>query len=82
MSRHVHVVVSDCPNDGPQVRRVLKGTTQAALSRLMAASRRWWTIGGSNRYLNGEASIATAVQYVAAQERILASIVDMTVTQP
>jgi len=81
MGNHVHVVVSDCPNDGPQVRRVLKGMTQAALSQLAGAPRRWWTIGGSDRYLNDEAAIAAAVRYVADQKRTLASIADMLVTQ-
>jgi REP element-mobilizing transposase RayT len=32
MCNHVHVVVMDCPDDGPAVRRILKGNSHAALS--------------------------------------------------
>jgi hypothetical protein len=47
MGNHVHVVIWNCPNDGPAVRRVLKGVTQAALSDHRGESHRWWTAGGS-----------------------------------
>ncbi|MBL8798114.1 MAG: hypothetical protein JNM56_29725 [Planctomycetia bacterium] len=50
MANHVHVVVMDCPDDGPQVRRVLKGCTQAALCEFAGQQRRWWTASGSDRY--------------------------------
>src|SRR5947209_16158139 len=33
MANHIHVVVCDCPDDGPAVRRILKGVSQAALSK-------------------------------------------------
>lgn len=35
MSNHVDMVVANCPEDGPPVRRVLKGVTQAALNKLV-----------------------------------------------
>src|SRR5262245_48963559 len=31
MANHIHVVITDCPDDGEAVRRVLKGNSQAAL---------------------------------------------------
>ena len=38
MRTHVHIVVRECPDDGPAVRRVLKGATQADLCELCAFS--------------------------------------------
>ena len=82
MRSHVHVVVIDCPEDGPLVRRGLKGPSQTRLSRLAGKPQRWWTRGGSDRYLRDEASIQGAIDYVAAQEGILAQIIDMEVGAP
>jgi len=31
MAQHCHVLVMGCPTDGPAVRRILKGTTQASI---------------------------------------------------
>jgi hypothetical protein len=76
MANHVHIVVTQCPDDGPAVRRILKGTSQAALSRLAGTPRKWWTTGGSDRYKHGEAAIMTAVNYVANQEFPLVFIVN------
>lgn len=74
MAAHVHVVVMNCPADGPAVRRVLKGNTQAALSRNHGSSRRWWTENGSDRYKNDLQAIENAVNYVARQEGMLAGV--------
>ena len=41
MRNHVHVVVCDCPDDGPGVRRVLKGVSQSDLTKHTGQSRRW-----------------------------------------
>jgi REP element-mobilizing transposase RayT len=79
MANHVHVVVCDCPDDGPVVRRVLKGVSQADLSRAQGRPQRWWTQGGSDRYKHGQAAITAAVAYVANQQGKLAEIVDMEV---
>jgi len=79
MANHVHVVTFGCPPDGASVRRVWKGTTQAALSKLVGQSRSWWTDGGSDRYKNDEKAIESAIEYVANQEFKLAMIVDMVV---
>jgi REP element-mobilizing transposase RayT len=68
MANHIHVVITDCPDDGPAVRRVLKGVSQAALSRAQGRPQRWWTAGGSDRYKHGAAAVEAAVQYVADQE--------------
>jgi len=76
MFNHVHVVVCNCPGDGPEIRRLLKGRAHADLSRSSPAPRRWWTQGGSDRYLNDESSIAAAVRYVATQPKPLAEIAE------
>jgi REP element-mobilizing transposase RayT len=77
MANHVHVVVADCPDDGPLVRRALKGVTQAALSDHAGGPRRWWTEAGSDRYKHGEDAVRAAVGYVAGQEWMLAGVDDM-----
>ena len=79
MANHVHIVFVNCPNDGPSVRKVYKGVTQAALSRQHGSPKRWWTHGGSDRFKNDDAAIEAAIQYVANQERMLAGIKDMVV---
>jgi REP element-mobilizing transposase RayT len=79
MANHVHVVVCDCPDDGPAVRRVFKGVSQAALSKAEGRSQRWWTAGGSDRYKHGTAAVQAGIDYVANQAHKLAEIVDMEV---
>lgn len=79
MANHIHVVIMDCPADGPKVRRVLKGNTQAKLSTHHGSPRVWWTDSGSDRYKNGQEAIDTAIQYVADQEFKLVEIIDMQV---
>jgi REP element-mobilizing transposase RayT len=76
MANHVHVVVMDCPIDGPAVRRVLKGTSQASLNDHVGHNQRWWTAGGSDRYKNDWPAIEAAVKYVADQHGKLATILD------
>ena len=56
MANHIHVVIADCPDDGPGVRRILKGNSQADLSDAAGATRRSWTQGGSDRYLHDHPS--------------------------
>jgi len=82
MANHVHAVILDCPDDGPGVRRALNGPSQAVLSRQEGGSRRWWTRGGSNRYLRGEEAILDAAEYVARQQGMLAGIDEMRVFLP
>lgn len=82
MWNHAHVIVNNCPNDGPEVRRILKGVSQNALSKYDGKPRRWWTAGGSDRYLHGEQALIAAVRYVADQPGVLAEIVDMLVFNP
>jgi REP element-mobilizing transposase RayT len=79
MANHAHVVVTRCPDDGPAVRRILKGVSQAALSRVRGGPRRWWTAGGSDRYKHGTAAVDEAVRYVGDQEWKLVEIIDMVV---
>ena len=76
MFNHVHVVVCKCPCDGPAVRRLLKGRAHTDLSRSSREPRRWWTQGGSDRYLNDESSVSGAVRYVANQPNPLAEIAE------
>jgi len=77
MANHVHVVIMDCPDDGPAVRRILKGNSQAALSKATGRRQRWWTAGGSDRYKHDPNAIEAAVEYVARQSKMLAQIIDM-----
>lgn len=82
MVNHVHVVTVDCPDDGPGVRRVLKGISQRCLCEAYGVQRRWWTAGGSDRYLHDEQAVAAAVRYTANQARKLAEIVDHRIIDP
>jgi REP element-mobilizing transposase RayT len=82
MSNHVHVVVTGCPIDGSAVRRILKGNTQADLSKSVGESRRWWTAGGSDRVREGAQSIESTVEYVACQAGVLAEVVENAVVIP
>jgi len=77
MANHVHVVITDCPADGPAVRRVLKGNSDAKLRA--NESRRGWTAGGSDRSKRDAPAIEAAVNYVANQKGKLAEIIDMEV---
>jgi REP element-mobilizing transposase RayT len=79
MHNHIHVLVTDCPDDGPVVRRILKGCSQAALSRFVGQSQRWWTAGGSDRYKHGASAVEAADRYVANQPGMLVEIVNMEV---
>jgi REP element-mobilizing transposase RayT len=79
MCNHIHVVVMDCPDDGPAVRRIFKGNSQAKLSEVAGSPKSWWTKGGSNRYLHSEEAIRACIRYVAEQKRKLAEIIDMEV---
>jgi hypothetical protein len=79
---HVHVVVMNCPPDGPAVRRTLKGNCQADLNDHVGQNRRWWTAGGSDRYKNNWPAIDAAVEYVANQPGMLAGIIDGQVVWP
>jgi len=74
MANHVHLVVRNCPDDGPAVRRVFKGVSQAKLNETLNIKQRWWTHGGSNRYLHGNDSILAAMRYVEEQEYCLIAI--------
>jgi REP element-mobilizing transposase RayT len=74
MANHLHLLVVGCPNDGSEVRRVLKGNSQAALSKLRGSPQRWWTAGGSDRYKNDEQAILNAMRYIENQDRVLVAI--------
>ena len=76
MANHIHAVVCDCPNDGPAVRRALKGVSQAALSSASGKPQRWWTAGGSDRAKADPIAIENTVTYVANQENKLVEIID------
>jgi REP element-mobilizing transposase RayT len=76
MRNHVHVLVTNCPEDGPGVRRILKGVSQAKLSDVAGANRRWWTQGGSDRQKFDDAAMDAADEYIEKQVGQLAEIVD------
>ena len=77
MTNHVHVLIVDCPDDGEGVKRILKGNSQAELSRAAGNPQRCWTAGGSNRYLHGHPAIGNVDCYIRDQEHILAEIVNL-----
>jgi len=70
-------VLTDCFENGPAVRRILKGNTQAELTKYHGSPRVWRTTRGSDRYKLGREPIEVAVQYVADQEFKLAEVIDM-----
>jgi REP element-mobilizing transposase RayT len=74
MKNHTHVMMMQCPEDGSAVRRILKGTTQAALSKQAGTPNRWWTQGGSNRYKYDQLAIDNANRYIKNQDGILVGI--------
>lgn len=82
MANHVHIVVSGCPQDGPMVRRILKGISDAKLRKEFPGNGRWWTQGGSDHYKNTPRAIEAAIDYVANQEYILVAIDNMRVFIP
>lgn len=81
MANHVHLVLIDVPDDGPRVRRILKGFSQKRLTERANdnVSRRWWTQGGSDRYLHDDRSIVGAIRYVEEQKGMLVKIVENVV---
>ena len=82
MANHAHVVINNCPADGSAVRRVLKGVSQAKLSKFSGHPKRWWTAGGSDRSRRGEASVLATIEYVIDQKGKLVEIADMKVLDP
>jgi REP element-mobilizing transposase RayT len=79
MSNHIHLLVHDCPDDGPAVRRIFKGRSQARLSDAFGSNRRWWTAGGFDSYLHSEEAIEEKSDYIHRQPFIIVEIDDMKV---
>jgi len=52
------------PDSTPDFRRGLVGRGLVSARR-----QRWWTKGGSKRYINDERSLAGAIRYVVNQDR-------------
>ena len=82
MANHVHLVVTDCPDDGAGVRRIFKGVSQADLSKLSGEKRAGGRMEAVTDILHTEASILGAIQYVAEQEFKLVEIIDMRIVVP
>lgn len=70
-TKHVHVVVT--AQTHPKIvrdqfkawcTRQLKERQRAAADRSQSERVQWWTEGGSGRFLQDEASLAAAIQYV------------------
>jgi len=68
-SNHVHVVISAAGKPPGRVTQALKANASRALRALSPSRRRWWTKGGSMRYLNNDASLAAAIAYVERQDK-------------
>ena len=66
LSNHVHVVVTAAEVHPDRVEATFKAYGTRRLKHLYPATTRkhWWTEGASTRYLNDEASLLRAVQYV------------------
>ena len=79
MANHIHTLTTNCPDDGPAVRRIFKGVTSAELSDKAGRPGRWWTRGGSNRYLHDQSAINAVECYIREQQGILCEIVEMQV---
>ena len=79
MTNHVHTLTTDCPDDGPAILRIFKGVASAELSNQTGHPGRWWTRGGSVRYLHDQRAINAVALYIRKQQGILCEIVDMQV---
>ena len=67
---HVHAVVSAPGTEPAEVRRQLKAWTTRRLKQVDPGRTRWWTEGGDIEFLDTEADVAGAVEYVLiAQDR-------------
>jgi REP element-mobilizing transposase RayT len=66
LSNHVHVVVTAADVHPDRVEATFKAYGTRRLKRLYPTNNRrhWWTEGASTRYLNDEASVLRAIQYV------------------
>jgi REP element-mobilizing transposase RayT len=65
LSNHVHVVLTS-PEAPERVMRHLKAYASRALNAA-DGSRRWWTRHGSTRWLNSDAALSGALEYVENQ---------------
>ncbi len=79
MAGHVHTLTANCPDDGPAVRRIFKGVSNADLCTAAGTPGRWWTRGGSGRYLHSQNSADAVEQYIRNQQSILCEIINMQV---
>jgi REP element-mobilizing transposase RayT len=69
-TNHVHVVVSAVGHQPETVRDQFKAWCTRRLKEARAARTRFWTEGGSCRWINQEADLEAAVLYVLeAQDR-------------
>ena len=70
-SNHVHAVVTAFGTRPEKVRADLKAWATRRLRRTDPRRANWWAERGSTLYVNGEGSLAAAVEYVAdAQDRM------------
>lgn len=79
MASHIHTLTTDCPDDGSAVLRIFKGVTSAELSNKAGRPGRWWTHGGSVRYLHDQRSIDAVESYIRRQKGIFREVVQMRV---
>lgn len=79
MANHIHTLTTRCPDDGSAVLRIFKGVTSAELSNKAGRPGRWWTHGGSVRYLHDQRSIDAVESYIRRQKGIFREVVQMRV---
>lgn len=63
-TNHVHVVVHASDTPATKVRDDLKAWCTRRLRELEPTRKHWWGERGSQRYINDEASLAKAIEYV------------------
>jgi REP element-mobilizing transposase RayT len=82
MANHIHTLTTACPDDGPMAMRIFKGVSSTTLSDLVGHPGRWWTRGGSCRYLHSEKAITAVSKYIRNQQKILCEIANMQIKPP
>ncbi|MCC6909210.1 MAG: transposase [Phycisphaerales bacterium] len=63
-TNHVHVVVNASDAAPETVMEQFKAWCSRRLNEMSGHSRKWWTPHGSTRWINDEASLEAAIEYV------------------
>ncbi|MFH1417864.1 MAG: transposase [Planctomycetota bacterium] len=71
MPDHIHILCQSADHDGSRLLKLFKGAASHRLGQSfqLANAPRWWTEGGSKRYIKKGEDPAAAIDYVCSQER-------------